>query len=75
MLRGIFMPGGVTQAQVDYYVNLLKKVQDTPEWKQLMQNGAFNVTSLEGKQYVDWVAREEARHVSLMKAAKFIHGQ
>src|SRR5687767_9465491 len=33
MLRGIFMPGGVTEAQVAYYVNLLKKVQDTPEWK------------------------------------------
>ncbi|HWA37147.1 MAG TPA: tripartite tricarboxylate transporter substrate-binding protein [Burkholderiales bacterium] len=75
MLRGIFMPGGVTEAQVAYYVNLLKKVQETPEWKQLMQNGAFNTTSLEGKQYADWVAKEEARHVSLMKAAKFIHGQ
>jgi putative tricarboxylic transport membrane protein len=75
MLRGIFMPGGVSQAQVDYYVGLLKKVQETPEWKQLMAQGAFNVTALEGKAYADWVAREEARHVSLMKTAKFIHGQ
>ena len=75
MLRGIFMPGGVSEAQVAYYVNLLKKVQETPEWKQLMQNGAFNTTSLEGKQYAEWVAKEEARHVALMKAAKFIHGQ
>jgi tripartite-type tricarboxylate transporter receptor subunit TctC len=75
MLRGIFMPGGVSQDQVKYYVELLKKVQATPEWKQFMTNGAFNTTSLEGKEYADWVAREEARHVSLMKAAKFIHGQ
>ncbi len=75
MLRGIFMPGGVTEAQVKYYVDLLKKVQDTPEWKQFMLNGAFNLTSLEGKQYAEWVAKEEARHVSLMKTAKFIHGQ
>ena len=75
MLRGIFMPGGVTDAQVKYYVDLLKKVQETPEWKQLMAQGAFNATSLEGKQYADWVAKEEARHVSLMKTAKFIHGQ
>jgi putative tricarboxylic transport membrane protein len=75
MLRGIFMPGGVSQDQVKYYVELLKKVQNTPEWKQFMINGAFNTTSLEGKEYADWVAREEARHVSLMKAAKFIHGQ
>jgi putative tricarboxylic transport membrane protein len=75
MLRGIFMPGGVTQDQVKYYVDLLKKVQATPEWQQLMKNGAFNTTALEGKEYADWVAKEEARHVSLMKAAKFIHGQ
>ncbi|HYD55885.1 MAG TPA: tripartite tricarboxylate transporter substrate binding protein [Burkholderiales bacterium] len=75
MLRGIFMSGGVSEAQVNYYVQLLRKVQATPEWKQFMQNGAFNTTSLEGKQFADWVAKEEARHVALMKAAKFIHGQ
>ena len=75
MLRGIFMPGGVSQDQVAYYVDLLKKVQQTPDWKQLMAQGAFNTTSLEGKEYADWVAREESRHVALMKAAGFISGQ
>jgi tripartite-type tricarboxylate transporter receptor subunit TctC len=75
MLRGIFMPGGVGQDQVAYYVELMKKVQQTPEWKSLMEQGAFNTTSLEGKAYAEWVAREEARHVALMKAAGFISGQ
>ena len=75
MLRGIFMPGGVSKDQVDYYVGLLKKVQQTPEWKDLMEKGAFNQTSLEGKEYGDWVAKEEARHVSLMKAAGFMAGK
>jgi tripartite-type tricarboxylate transporter receptor subunit TctC len=75
MLRGIFMPGGVSQDQVAYYVGVLKKVQGTPEWKQLMEQGAFNTTSLEGKEYADWVAKEEQRHVALMKAAGFISGQ
>jgi len=74
MLRGIFMPGGVTDEQVQYYVDVLKKVQNTQEWKDLMARGAFDQTSLEGKAYVDWVAREEARHVGLMKAAGFIAG-
>ncbi len=72
MLRGIFMPGGVTPDQVQYYVELFRKVQATPEWKDFMEKGAFNTTSLEGKEYADWVAREEARHVGLMKAAGFI---
>jgi len=75
MLRGIFMPGGATEAQVRYYVELLRRIQQTPEWKELMELGAFNTTSLEGKEYADWVAREEARHVQLMKAAGFIAGQ
>jgi tripartite-type tricarboxylate transporter receptor subunit TctC len=75
MLRGIFMPGGVSQDQVAYYVDLAKKVQQTPEWKDLMEKGAFDLTSLEGKAYADWVAKEEARHVSLMKAAGFMAGK
>jgi len=74
MLRGIFMPGGVTDEQVQYYVDVLKKVRATQEWKDLMARGAFDQTSLEGKAYVEWVAREEARHIGLMKAAGFIAG-
>jgi tripartite-type tricarboxylate transporter receptor subunit TctC len=73
MLRGIFMPGGASKDQVQYYVDLLKKVQALPEWKDYMNKGAYNTTSLEGKQYADWVAKEEQRHVQLMKAAGFLH--
>jgi tripartite-type tricarboxylate transporter receptor subunit TctC len=72
MLRGIFMAGGVTPEQTDYYVQLLRKVQEQPEWKSLMEQGAFNTTSLEGKEYASWVAKEELRHVELMKAAGFL---
>jgi putative tricarboxylic transport membrane protein len=72
MLRGIFMPGGVTDDQVAYYVDLMRKVQKTKEWEDLMDKGAFDTTSLEGKAYADWVAKAEARHVSLMKNAGFI---
>ena len=72
MLRGIFMAGGVSQDQVAYYVELLKKVQALPEWKEFMEKGAFNTTSLEGKDYASWVAKEEQRHVALMKAAGFL---
>jgi len=72
MLRGIFMAGGVSPDQVAYYVELLKKVQALPEWKEFMEKGAFNTTSLEGRQYAEWVAREEKRHVDLMSAAGFL---
>ena len=72
MLRGIFMPGGVTQEQVDFYVSLLNKVRATPDWKAFMDTGAFNQTVMSGKEFETWVAREEARHFMLMKAAGFI---
>ena len=75
MLRGIFMAPGVTQEHVQYYLDLFKKVMATPEWNALMEQGAFNRTTLAGKEYAGWVAREEARHVALMKAAGFIAGQ
>ena len=72
MLRGIFMAGGVTPDQVDYYVKLLEQVRKTPEWTALMNKGAFNQESLEGKAYADWVANAEETHVALMKAAGFL---
>jgi tripartite-type tricarboxylate transporter receptor subunit TctC len=75
MLRGIFMPGGVTPEQVNYYLGVFKKAMDTPEWKTFMEQGAFNQTTLTGKEYADWVAREEARHIALMKAAGFMAGK
>ena len=72
MLRGIFMPPGVTKEQVDFYVNLLKKIRETPEWKEFMEKGAFNQTALSGNEYKEWVAKEEKRHYDLMKEAGFL---
>ncbi len=72
MLRGIFMPPGVSKDQVDYYVELLKKVRETPEWKQLMNDGAFNQSFMTGADYAKWVQNEEKRHEALMKDAGFL---
>jgi tripartite-type tricarboxylate transporter receptor subunit TctC len=72
MLRGIFMPPGVTPEQVAFYVDLFKKVQGLPEWKDFMEKGAFNQTFMSGKEFADWVAKTEAQHVSLMKNAGFL---
>jgi putative tricarboxylic transport membrane protein len=74
MLRGIFTSPGATPDQVAYYVDLFKKVRETEEWKKLMADGAFNQTFMTGKEYADWVAKEEKRHEELMKAAGFMAG-
>ena len=75
MLRGIFMTPGATQDQVNYYIDLFKKVRETPEWKKLMSDGAFNQSFMTGKEYTDWVAKEEKVHEELMKAAGFLAKQ
>ena len=72
MLRGVFTTPGATPDQVAFYVDLLKKVRETPEWKQLMQDGAFNQTFMSGDEYAKWVANEENRHRDLMKEAGFL---
>jgi putative tricarboxylic transport membrane protein len=72
MLRGFFMTPGATPDQVKFYVDLFQKVRATPEWKDLMNNGAFNQTFMTGKEYMDWVAKEHTRHFNLMKEAGFL---
>src|SRR5687767_15254901 len=72
MLRGIFMPAGVPQEAVNYYVEVFRKVRETPEWKEFMERGAFNQTFMAGKEYADWVAKAEQEHVGLMKEAGFL---
>ena len=72
MLRGIFMPGGVKQDVVDYYIGLLNKVRATPEWKEFMAKGAFNTSFMTGKEYAAWVEKAEATHKDLMTKAGFL---
>lgn len=72
MLRGIFMSGGVTPEQVAFYVDLMKKVRDTPDWKKFMEDGAFNQTSMSGKEFAAWVEKNETLHRDLMKEAGFL---
>ena len=73
MLRGIFMPPGVTADQVEFYVDLLTKIAQTPEWRQFMDQGAFNRTvddrvrcSGNGSKGADKL------HFELMKEAGFL---
>jgi len=72
MLRGIFMPAGVSNDQLAYYVNLFKKVRETPEWKDFMEKGAFNQTFMTGEEFTKWVGSAENAHRELMKEAGFM---
>ena len=72
MLRGVFMSPGVTKEQTDFYVNMLKKVRETPEWKDYMEKGAFNQTAMSGDAFEKWLGSAENMHRELMKEAGFL---
>jgi len=72
MLRGIFMAPGVTPDQQAYYVELMRKVRATPDWKEYMEKGAFNQSFMVGADYVKWVDAAEKTHRQLMTEAGFL---
>jgi len=72
MLRGIFMAPGVPKEAVDFYVDLLKKVRETPDWKEFSEKAAFNQSFMTGADYVKWVDQADAQHRQLMEKAGFL---
>ena len=41
MLRGIFGTPNMPKDAVDWYVGFLKKISETPEWTEYMEDGAM----------------------------------
>jgi putative tricarboxylic transport membrane protein len=72
MLRGIFMPPGVTPDQQAFYVNLFAKVRATPDWKEYLEKAALNATALTGPDFVKWLENAEKSHRTLMGEAGFL---
>ena len=72
MLRGILMPKGVTPEQLAYYVDLMKKVKATPEWKEFVKRGAYKDETLTGEAFEKFLAADEKRHQEIMERAGFI---
>lgn len=68
MQRTVFMPLGVTDAQVNYYVDLFRKVRETPDWKEFMEKGAYKQVFMTGPALVRWEAQAAKAHYDMMKA-------
>ena len=59
MLRGIFAAPGITKEQQEYYVNVMKKVTETPEWTKYISDNGLKSAFLTGPDYVKWLEEKE----------------
>ena len=66
MLRGIFGPPDMPKEAGDWYIAFLRKVSDTPEFKEYMTKGALKPAFLTGDEYAKWVENAEQLHRDLM---------
>jgi putative tricarboxylic transport membrane protein len=66
MLRGIFGPPDMPKEAVEWYVDFLRKVYETPKFKKYLSDGALKPAFLTGAEYVKWVEGAEQLHRDLM---------
>jgi tripartite-type tricarboxylate transporter receptor subunit TctC len=72
MLRGFFLPPGTTKEQAEYYIDVLKKVVATPEWKEYIERNALKEAFLAGPDFTKFLEKDDAYHRALMKEAGFL---
>ena len=66
MLRGIFGAPDMPKEAVDWYAGFLRKVYDTPDFKDYLKHGALKPAFATGSEYVKWVEENEKLHRELM---------
>jgi putative tricarboxylic transport membrane protein len=66
MLRGIFGAPKMPADAVAFYQGLLKKVYETPEFKDYLEQGALKPSWQTGPEFVKWLEGAEGLHRELM---------
>src|SRR6185312_5029955 len=72
MLRAFFLPGKVTPEQQAFYVDLLKKVSQTAEYKDYLEKQALKPSFLSGPDMLKFLEEDDKLNASLMHEAGFV---
>lgn len=62
MPRTVWLPAKTTDEQVQYYVDVLAKVRETPEWKDWLRNGLQSDFFLTGSKFDAYIQADEKKH-------------
>jgi putative tricarboxylic transport membrane protein len=65
--RTVWLPGKVSADQLAFYVDLMRKVQNTPEWKEYIERTSQTDTFLTGAEF-DKFMKEDIEHVRKIAA-------
>jgi putative tricarboxylic transport membrane protein len=66
MLRGIFGAPKMPAEAVAFYQGMLRKVYDSPEFKEYLESGALKPSWQTGPEFVKWLEGAEGLHKGLM---------
>jgi putative tricarboxylic transport membrane protein len=72
MLRAMFLPGKVTSEQTAFYVDLFRRLSQTPEFKDYMEKQALKPAFTTGPDLIKFLEKDEALHKQLMTEAGFV---
>ena len=72
MLRAFFLPGKVTPEQTAFYVDLMKKITQTAEFKDYMEKQALKPVFLTGNDMLKFLEQDDKLNTSLMTEAGFV---
>lgn len=70
--RGFFAPPGISEEKKKQYIEVFKKMYDTPEWEAVRKrNGWVNIFN-PGDQFVEFLTKQEEEVGALMKELGFL---
>ncbi len=72
MLRGMFAAPGIKKEQQDFYVDLFRKVTETPEWKKYIADNGLKAAFATGPDFTNWVGEQDEKHKELLKTGGLI---
>jgi tripartite-type tricarboxylate transporter receptor subunit TctC len=70
--RTVFMPGGVTQSQVQFYTDLMRRITQTPEFNEYVERNALAAGFLDSAALKNYIAADEQRALKIFGDAGWL---
>jgi putative tricarboxylic transport membrane protein len=72
MPRTVWLPADVPSEAVDFYIGVLKKVFETPEWNEWIERNVQTPRFMSGKEFRDFMADDEAKNKKVFESQGWV---